>query len=242
MGLVSACVGLGAWLAVLPFMLEYRAAIKVAETAALSDVVSQIGKLETVAEQIRDATGKWQTVQEHADKTARASKDVFERMAVEVKGFSDFMQKANDSERATLRLELEKLRRGEAEWLQVVVHMLDHIYALNQGAVRSGQPRLIEQLSHFQTACRDAARRVGLSPFQAERSQLFDAEKHRLVDGETKPAADARVADTIATGFTFQGRLIRPALVSLETGDQMPSDNSPVQPELPAAAEEKAAS
>lgn len=242
MGLVAACVALGAWLAVLPFLLEYRAAIKITETAALSDVVSQIGKMETVAEQIRDATEKWQTVQEHADKTARASKDIFERMAVEVKGFSDFMQKANDSERATLRLELDKLRRGEAEWLQVVVHMLDHVYALTQGALRSGQPRLIDQMGHFQNACRDAARRVGLSPFQVERSQPFDAEKHRLVDGDVTPASGARVAETIATGFTFQGRLVRPALVSLESGEQVASNASPLAPESPAAAEEQAAS
>ena len=125
------------------------------------------------------------------------------------------MQRANDSERATLRLEVEKLRRAEADWLQVLVRMLDHVFALHQGALRSGQPGLIEQLGNFQNACRDAARRVGLTPFTANEAEPFDAQRHQLVEEGAKPPPDAVVAETIAAGYTFQGRLVRPALVRL---------------------------
>jgi len=44
----------------------------------------------------------------------------------------------NDSEKTTLRLEVEKLRRGELEWLQALVHILDHVFALHTAAMHSG--------------------------------------------------------------------------------------------------------
>ena len=70
-------------------------------------------------------------------------------MAAEVREFSEFMQKMNDSEKAALRLEIEKLRRGEGEWLQVLVRILDHVFLLHAAAMRSGQPKLVGQISQF---------------------------------------------------------------------------------------------
>jgi molecular chaperone GrpE (heat shock protein) len=209
------CIGAGALLGIAPALLEYRARLKLAEAGALTTVVSQIQNLESIAGQISGATGRWQEAQEQADRTAAAARDIAERMTAEVKAFTEFMQRANDSEKATLRLEVDKLRRAEGDWLQVLVRLLDHVYALNQGARRSGQPTLIEQLSHFQNACRDAARRVGLTPFTANEAEPFDAQRHQWVEGEAKPPADATVAETIATGYTFQGKMLRPALVRL---------------------------
>jgi len=95
------------------------------------------------------------------------------------------------------------------------VRLLDHVYALHQGAVRSGQQKVIEQVGHFQNACRDAARRVGLAPFAAKEAEPFDAQRHQSIEDGVKPPPDATVAETIATGYTFQGRLVRPALVRL---------------------------
>jgi molecular chaperone GrpE (heat shock protein) len=212
---VVLCVLGGALLGVAPFWLEYDALVKVAEAGALNTVVSQLKNLEGIANQISGATGKWQDAQEQADKTAAAAREIAERMTGEVKAFTEFMKRANDSERATLRLEVEKLRRGESEWLQVLVRMLDHVYALHQGAARSGQPKLVEQVGSFQMACRDAARRVGLTPFTANEGEPFDAQRHQLVEEGVKPPADAVVGETIAAGYTFQGRLLRPTLVRL---------------------------
>jgi molecular chaperone GrpE (heat shock protein) len=107
------------------------------------------------------------------------------------------------------------MQRGEKDWIQVSVRMLDHVYALHLGAVRSGQPNLIAQLSNFQNACRDAARRVGLTPFAAEPAEPFDEQRHQLLEGQKTPADGAVIAETLATGYTFQGRLLRPALVRL---------------------------
>jgi molecular chaperone GrpE (heat shock protein) len=125
------------------------------------------------------------------------------------------MQKVNDTEKATLRLEVDKMHRAENEWLQVSVRMLDHVYALHLGAARSGQPNLIAQMTNFQNACREVVRRVGLTPFAANPAEPFDAERHQLLEGEQAPAAGGTVVETLATGYTFQGRLLRPALVRL---------------------------
>lgn len=215
------CVGavaLGAILAVLPFLFEYRAAAKFIEIGQLADTVAQIQKLERLAAQISDATARWQEVHTAADKTATSAKEITERMADEVKGFTEFMRKANDSEKATLHLEVEKARRAEGDWLQLVVRILDHIFALHQAAVRSGQPELVAQLDSFQNACRDVARRIGLTPFAAEADEPFDADRHKVFDNETA-SAGALIGETLAAGYNYQGRLLRPALVKLKSSE-----------------------
>ena len=212
---VVLCVVGGALLGIAPFLLEYDALVKLTEADALTTAVSQLHNLEGIAAQISGATSRWQDAQDQADKTARSAREIADRMTAEAQAFTEFMQKANDNEKATLRLEVEKLRRAEADWVQVLVRTLDHVFALHQGALRSGQPGLIEQVGNFQNACRDAARRVGLTPFAANEAESFDPQRHRLIDETAKPPADAVVAQTVAVGYTFQGRLIRPALVSL---------------------------
>jgi molecular chaperone GrpE (heat shock protein) len=239
---VVLCVVGGALLGIAPFLLEYDARVKVAEASGLTTVVSQMKNLEGLAAQISGATGLWQNAQDAADKTAHAASDIAERMTTEVQSFTEFMQRANDSERATLRLEVEKLRRAEADWLQVLVRMLDHVFALHQGALRSGQPALIEQVSNFQNACRDVARRVGLTPFAAQEAEPFDAKRHQLIEEGATPPPDAVVSETVATGYTFQGRLVRPALVRLRetsaaVAAPLPDAASAQQSPLPLEAE-----
>jgi molecular chaperone GrpE (heat shock protein) len=152
-------------------------------------------------------------------------------MAVEIQQFNEFMTKMNDSEKATLRLEVEKLRRGELDCLQVLVNIFDHVFALHSAAMRSGDVKFAAPITTFQNACRDAARRLGLTPFATEPNEPFDAERHQLVDIKEVPPAGAVVAETIGSGYTFQGRLLRPALVRLRDG------NAPAktQPEKPAS-------
>jgi molecular chaperone GrpE (heat shock protein) len=238
MALGALCLVAVAALSVTPFLLEYRAKVKLAEANGLAATVSQIQNLEAIAAQISGATGRWQTAQEAAEKTAASAKSIAERMAVEAKAFAEFMQKVNDSEKSNLRLEVDKLRRAETEWLQALVRMLDHVYALHTGGVRSGQPHLIEQLTHFQNACREAGRRVGLSPFVAEPAERFDAQRHQPLDGNEKPVPGATVVETVATGYTFQGRLLRPALVRVQNAQV--AENSPVAETQPASVAEEA--
>ena len=99
-------------------------------------------------------------MQEEVGKTATTAKEIAEQIRGEIQGFTELIQSINDKEKAELRLELEEQRRLEAACLQALVRVLDHVYALQVGALRSGQPNLIEQVSNFQDACREAARSI----------------------------------------------------------------------------------
>jgi molecular chaperone GrpE (heat shock protein) len=216
------CVALGALFGCLPFILDYRAIGRLIEVNAVTTVAQQLHDLKKYSAQIAVATDQWAHVQEttkgHTEKTVAAAGEIAGRMTAEIREFNEFQVKLNDTEKGALRLEVEKLRRAEGEWLQVVVRVLDHIFALHNAAARSGQPELAEQIGQFQNACRDAARRVGVTPFNAAPDEKFDAQKHRA-HGVENPPAGAVLAEMLAPGLTFQGRLIRPALVRLHAGE-----------------------
>ncbi|MBW8864984.1 MAG: nucleotide exchange factor GrpE [Verrucomicrobia bacterium] len=239
----AGCVALGALFVCLPFILEYRAVGKLIDANALTTVAEQLQDLKKYSTEVSSATARWVQVQEStkgdADKTVTAAREIAGRMTEEIREFNEFQVKLNDTEKGALRLEVEKLRRSEGEWLQVVVRILDHIFALHTAAIRSGQPDLAEQIGNFQNACRDAARRVGLTPFNATPGEQFDAQKFRA-HGVENPPADAVVAETLAPGLSFQGRLIRPSLVRLHDGSTpaaAPEEPAPVKPEESAASD-----
>ncbi|MBM3877762.1 MAG: nucleotide exchange factor GrpE [Verrucomicrobia bacterium] len=211
---VIVCVAGGAWMSVQPFVWDAKAAARREEQHTLRTTLEQIHNLEKVAAQISSATNTWSFAQEQAGKTVEAANTIAQRMSEEAKGFADFMQKTNDAEKATLRLEVEKLRRSEADWVQVLVRQLDHTFALHQAGERSGQPALAQNLANFQHACRDAARMVGLVPFAAEPGEPFDPERHQFA-GEGEAPAESVIASTVATGYTLRGSLIRRALVAV---------------------------
>lgn len=204
------CAAIGAW----SFLTPFRAKLRLAENDQLATTLDQINKLEHIAQQVVSSTSLWQAVQEQSAQTADASRQISEKITAEAQAFSEFLVKANDSEKGHLRLEIDKLKRSEAEWVQTTVRMLDHVYALHQGALQSGQPRLMEQIGNFQNACRDAARRVGLMPIIPNSTDAFDQQIHQLESNEKAPA-DSRIGAALAPGYTFQGRLVRPALVRL---------------------------
>jgi len=220
------CVALGAALGVWPHLLAHRAAVRLAEAQHLDHAVLQVQNIETVARQISSATANWQAVQDDATKAVQAAREIAESMATEARAFQDFLAKANETEKNHLRLEVEKLHRAEAEWLQVLTRILDHTYAIHLAAVRSGQPGLIEQLGHFQRACRDAARRVGLVPFVAPPGEPYDPKTHQLSDANAPLPPEPVVADTLATGIRYQGQVARLPLVTLRGAREERSDLS----------------
>lgn len=226
--MVSLCVLVGAVISVVPFVMDYQAGAKIAEYKNFSSSVQQIENVRNVANQISFATAQWQMVQEQAGKTITAARDISERMTKEAQAFSEFMLKANDAEKAHLRLEVEKLHRNEGEWMHTIVRVMDHVYALYLAGVKSGQENLRVQLGNFQNACREAARRLGLVPFEAKADEVFDDKKHQLPDAKAKALPGSKIGETLATGFTFQGKVLRPAVVTLKS----PTEAEPQQTEL----------
>jgi molecular chaperone GrpE (heat shock protein) len=216
------CVGLGCGLGVLPYVLEYRAVIKhgalmrLIELSSLGAATEKIQNLEGCAAQIAAAADQLQATRMQTDQTVAMAGEINARMAQELKDFKEFLHRANDGEKATLRLESEKLRRAENDWINVVVFTLDHIFALNRAAERSGQENLIRQIGQFQTTCRDVARRVGVSPTVVVAGENFDSQKHQLVEGEAP--VGAVVGEVVGCGYSYQGRVIRRAVVKLRAG------------------------
>jgi molecular chaperone GrpE (heat shock protein) len=211
---VAAAVALGAWLAVWPFILEFRAATKLAESAVLADVTAKIQDLNKVSASIASAILEWQQLQQSGTQTVTAAQHIAEQMTAEARNFGEVMSKLHESEKNHLRLEVEKLRRAEGEWLGVAVRTLDHVHALHQAGLRSGQRNVIEQLTSFQNACRETARRIGLVPVVPEPGIPFDEKAHQLLEG-AKAANGARVDSILAPGYTFQGQVIRLPVVAV---------------------------
>jgi molecular chaperone GrpE (heat shock protein) len=219
-----AAATVGTLVGILPFFLDYRAMGKVIEAGALGSVSEKIQNLDKLAGQISSATNEWTNAQNQAEKTSAAANAIADKMTEEVQQFSEFMQKLNDHEKSALRLETEKLHRAEGEWLRVLIAILDHIFALHTAAARSGQPKLENQITYFQNACRDIVRRVGLAWFMVAPGEPFDPERHQATE-QMKATADDVVAEAMAAGYTFQGRLLRPALVRLR-GKNSPAETA----------------
>jgi molecular chaperone GrpE (heat shock protein) len=219
--IVAGCLlvaAFAAWISIVPWLKEHEASVHLNESSNLKGTLEQIKGLEKVADLIRQSNAQWQGVQEASSRTVASAREITDRMRAEAEEFMKFLANAHDQERAGLRLEVEKLRRMEGDWIKVSVQMLDHVYALFRAAVRSGQQNLIGQLSQFQNACRDVARRMGLAPFMPEIGENFDARAHQLTDPQSVPAGGARILDVLAPGFTYQGQMLRRSLVLLEGG------------------------
>jgi len=213
---VTVCVALGGWLAVLPFLKEYELSARFAETNRLAETTAKLRDLELLADRIAGATGQWQTVQESAGRTAELARGIVDRLAREAESFAGAVSRTADGDKQTLKLEVEKLRRAETEWLQAVGRVMDHIHALHVAAVKSGQPNLVAQMERFHGACREALRRVGFTALAASPDEPFDPRKHQTADG-ARPPEGARVDETLAPGYVYQGHLLRPIIVKLVT-------------------------
>jgi hypothetical protein len=211
---VASCFILGAWMAIIPFLREHTAAVKLWEQSNLAEAAQQLDRLVTLANQISAATGEWQGIQETAVRTYKTAEEVTQKMTGEARAFSDFLQRHDAQEKAALRLEIDKLRRTEGETLQVIVHLQDHIYALFLAGVRTGQSPLVQQLGQFRAACLDTVRRIGLMAHEARPGDEFDPKVHQSPDGK-EPAPGSRIEGTIACGSTYQGQPVRRILVAL---------------------------
>lgn len=217
---VVVCVALAGWFGVLPYLKEYAAEGQWNETARLDRTAARLGQLETVAERIASATSQWQTVQDQARRTTEIAQGIVERISREAESFATTVSRTAESEKQTLKLEVEKLRRGEGEWLQAVGRLMDHVFALHAAAVRSGQASVVQQLDRFHGNCREALRRVGFTTVVAAPDEPFDPRRHQVAEGP-RPGDGARVDETVAPGFLYQGQLLRPVIVRVLGPDEV---------------------
>jgi hypothetical protein len=76
-------------------------------------------------------------------------------------------------------------------------------------------------------------------PFAGQAGEPFNADAHRTADGNA-PAAGAVVMETMAAGFSFQGQLIRPAVVNTGTPAQFAAAMAALEPQPTSVAEPEA--
>src|SRR5262245_24190200 len=69
------CVAAGAGFLAYPFVMDYNAAVKLAETENLTTAVAQVQNIETVASQISSATGHWQSAIDQSKATVTAAQE-----------------------------------------------------------------------------------------------------------------------------------------------------------------------
>ena len=182
------------------------------EQKNLMDAASGMQKLDQLARQISTATAQWQDIQATAVKTATQSAGLIDRIQTESKSVVDALQRTSDAEKQVMRLEIDKLRRGESEFVQALVVTLDHTYALYLAGVRSGQPELARELAGFRAACLDGVRRVGLVAHEAEPGQPFNPQFHQTPDGsEVEPGTP--IGSVAACGYSLRGAAIRRIVV-----------------------------
>ena len=238
-----ACVAAGAWVMVLPFLKEFQAQADLTEAKELAASVEKISSVDAIAKQIESATEQWLHVEDRANEINAASREIAGKINAEAREFTEFLQKANDTEKNHLRLEVDKLGRAQGDWVKVVTGMLDHVFALNQAGRQSGQEKLVRQLDNFQAACRDVARRVGVVTHEPKPEEGFDAAKHQLRDPEAEPEAGAKITGIAAQGLSHQGQVLRKAVVVIEgEGElgQSPPDAGKPKAKAKAKAKKKA--
>ncbi|HEY3855992.1 MAG TPA: nucleotide exchange factor GrpE [Verrucomicrobiae bacterium] len=213
--LIVVCVAAAAGSFIFPFTRRNHDDQALAQAKILSHTSLKLQQIDQLVAQITGATGQWREFHEQSSKNTAATKAVAESVSAEAKKTAELLQKADDIEKGNLRLEAEKLRKAEAEWIQIVVFILDHVFAVFQAAHRSGQPAFVEQMGLFQNSCRDAARRIGLVATLVKAGDPYDPNLHKLPDNIVANGHSI-VAETLATGYTFQGQIIRRPLVALK--------------------------
>lgn len=226
-GLIVAAVALGAWMLCRPFLREHEAAIRASEQTNLAGTLTQIRHLEGVGQQVAGAAAQLTAAGQSLSGVEEAARELTAKISQERHQFAQFLQNVNDQEKQNTRLELEKLRRGEQEGLQVIVHLLDHTYALFQAGARSGQPGLVQQLGNFRAACLDSVRRLGLVSHEAEPGSGFNPDAHETHDGQ-EASVGTPIAGTFACGYTFRGAPLRRIVVVTQESALLAGGAAPV--------------
>ena len=229
--LVVVCILCGVIFSVLPFLFDHRADLKREEWDGMASVGEQMQHLPGLEQQIHQATGRWQGIQEECQKAVSEAAKVTQSLREESVRILEVMQSIDVAEKDHMRVELEKLKRGEGDWLQASVRVLDHVFALHRAARQSGQPKLIEQITHFQHAVLDVMRRVGLGLHEAEPKAPYDEAKHQVLEQKVDDFKEPMVAGTLAPGVSYQGRGVRLPLVRLvEASEYVPPSSAESSP------------
>jgi len=213
---ITLLVASGAWIAVIPWILEHRAKSRLSELEGLTDVQESIRKMNTFSDGVNSALLALSNIQQIAQASAGRAAEAEEKIAQYGQDFEERISRAAQYEKSTFQLEIDKLRRIEKEWVASASGMLDHILALASAGIHSGKPEIAEQMKRFRAACLDIASRAGIQPYMPAPTEHYDPEKHTVPTDAPPPETAARIIRVLAPGFLYQGQLTRKALILTE--------------------------
>ena len=206
----------GAWIAVTPWIMEFRSKTRLAELEGLKGVQESIQKMNSFSDGVNSALLSLSNIQEIAQASARRAAEAEEKIAQYGQDFEERFSKAANYEKSAFQLEIDKLKRIEKDWVSSASGMLDHILALASAGIHSGKPEISEQMRRFRAACLEFASHAGIQPYMPAPTELYNPEKHAVPPNAPEPAAEAKIARVLAPGFLYQGALIRKAMILTE--------------------------
>lgn len=230
--LVTICVGAGGLIALYPYAQGFRARQRLQEIDNVGDTLDRLDSLNTIVERVERVGAQWRNAQETNEAVSKQCNDAAALLFEESKTIREFAQKQNDQQKANLRLEIQKLRQGEAEWIQAATLMLDHTAALHGAISDSGDETAIRRLDKFQNSAHEIMRRVGLVGFAPRPGAPFDPDANKVADRADTPPDGSRIKAVVAMGIRYQGRVLRPALVQVHPPGTDEGREPPIEPEL----------
>lgn len=231
---ITFCVTAGAWVMIYPFKRRADIDLQLAQNRAINQSVAKLSNLESLVARIESASGNWSGIQEKAEQCLGSSKEMAEAMIKESESFKQFLETATNEELQHLRLLLDKMKKAEKDWANIIMAMLDHSTALKWAAKRSNNPNLIEQITNFQAQQVEIARQIGLVIFEPNTGDTFDEEIHQPASSDEVINNGDIIALPRSAGFKFRGVILRKALVSCNKEDQTqfpgPATSSTINP------------
>lgn len=245
MGFVLLAVCFGAALAVLPFLRNQSAWLKTEELGVKSESARAFDNLNGALQRLDEAIGQSQAAEGASREIQKQLEQLSGQIICEGKAFAKTFEQSQQTELGHLRLEVEKRKKSESDWIHLLVFFLDHTFALHQAAIQAGREDVTSQLAQFQSTCREAARKVGLVVLDSEAGVPFDPNLHLEAHEGRRQNPGSQVIRIQAPGYRYQGQLIRPVIVTSSVdGSAQPAPPSPpaqTENELPAAPMEEPA-
>ncbi|MCD8535252.1 MAG: nucleotide exchange factor GrpE [Verrucomicrobia bacterium] len=218
--LVTVCSVAGAMFMTYPFRKQFDLQVQEANAERLNLAVCRLQAVENLATRMESVTSQWNQIEKKAEESMDRTEDISRDMIQEAQSFREFLKNASSEEVQHLKLLVDKLKKAEKDWLQVIMAMMDHCTALKWAATKSGNPNLAQQISNFHFQLCEVVRQVGLTLHESHAGDNFDEELHQVGEsnGQQLNLSNAVIRETKSVAMKFRGVIVRKALVLVESG------------------------
>ena len=170
-----ACVAIGALLGIAPFIMDYRAQVRLAESDGLAGTVDQIRGLQTIAAAVASATGKWQGVHEQASNAVDSARQA---------------EPADPVAQAPVRNDLMLASRIASSDYESAIAQLERVLDVGREKLDTATVRKVEEkLALIDKAIDDARQALATDPSNAYLNRYLAGTMRRKLDLLRRTAA-----------------------------------------------------